>query len=291
MTAVIGGPGVAAAVQPSDVQVAGKRRHRRSVTAVWIGRAALAVIVIGGWQWFTTAGWVDPFFFGQPSEIWHSLVKLFTQGTAFGTIWENLWVTAKEAFGGFLLGTLAGVVIGIVLGSNRYLSSVVGPYIRIVNSIPRIILGSIFIVAFGLGTFPKILLAAVLVFFIVFFNAFQGVREVDQNLIANVRVLGASPVQVARHVTIPSAMTWIIASLHTAFGFAIVGALVAEVLGAQKGIGLIISQAQGTFDPNTVFACMVIIAIVTLGAEFFISLLEHRLLKWRPPSRSEAPAI
>jgi len=274
-----------------DIQAAGRRKHRRSVTAVWIGRIALAVIVVGGWQWFTTAGWVDPFFFGQPSEIWNSLVRLFSQGTAFGTIWENLWVTAKEAFGGFLLGTLAGVVLGILLGSNRYLSSVVGPYIRIVNSIPRIILGSIFIVAFGLGTFPKILLAAVLVFFIVFFNAFQGVREVDQNLIANVRVLGASPTQVARHVTIPSAMTWIIASLHTAFGFAIVGALVAEVLGAQKGIGLIISEAQGTFDPNTVFACMVIIAIVTLGAEFFISLLEHRLLKWRPPSRSEAPAI
>jgi len=291
MTAVIGGPGVAPAVRPADLKVAGKRRHRRSVTAVWIGRIALAVIVIGGWQWFTTVGWVDKFFFGQPSEIWNSLVRLFTKGTAFGSIWDNLWVTAKEAFGGFLLGTLAGVVLGILLGSNRYLSAVVGPYIRIVNSIPRIILGSIFIVAFGLGTFPKILLAAVLVFFIVFFNAFQGVREVDQNLIANVRVLGASPLQVARHVTIPSAMTWIIASLHTAFGFAIVGALVAEVLGAQKGIGLIISEAQGTFDPNTVFACMVIIAIVTLGAEFFISLLEHSLLKWRPPSRSEAPAI
>jgi len=291
MTAVIGGPGAAAAVQPADLQVAAKRTNRRRVAAVWIGRVALAVVVIGGWQWFTTAGWVDKFFFGQPSEIWNSLVRLFSKGTAFGSIWENLWVTAKEAFGGFLLGTLAGVVLGILLGSNRYLSSVVGPYIRIVNSIPRIILGSIFIVAFGLGTFPKVLLAAVLVFFIVFFNAFQGVREVDPNLVANVRVLGASPMQVARHVTIPSAMTWIIASLHTAFGFAIVGALVAEVLGSQKGIGLIISQAQGTFDPNTVFACMVIIAVVTLGAEFLISLLEHSLLKWRPPSRSEAPAI
>ncbi len=291
MTAVIGGPGAAAAVQPSDLQVAGKRRNRRRVTGVWLGRIAVAVIVIGGWQWFTDAGWVDKFFFGQPSAVWDSLVKLFTKGTAFGSIWENLWVTVREAFGGFLLGTLAGVVIGILLGSNRYLSAVTGPYIRIVNSIPRIILGSIFIVAFGLGMFPKILLAAVLVFFIVFFNAFQGVREVDQNLIANVRVLGASPLQVARHVTIPSAMSWIIASLHTAFGFAIVGALVAEVLGAQRGIGLIISQAQGTFDPDTVFACMVIIAVVTLGAEFLISLLEHSLLKWRPPSRSEAPAI
>jgi NitT/TauT family transport system permease protein len=291
MTTAIQRPGTETAAQPVELQVAGRRKSRRRVRAIWIGRIALAVIVIGGWQWFTAAGWVDKFFFGQPSEIWNSLVKLFTKGTAFGSIWENLWVTAKEAFGGFLLGTLAGVVLGILLGSNRYLSAVVGPYIRVVNSIPRIILGSIFIVAFGLGAFPKVLLAAVLVFFIVFFNAFQGVREVDPNLVANVRVLGASPSQVAAHVTIPSAMTWIIASLHTAFGFAIVGALVAEVLGAQKGVGLIISQAQGTFDPNTVFACMVIIAVVTLGAEFLISLLEHSLLKWRPPSRSEAAAI
>jgi len=291
MTTVIGGPGTAAAVQPADLQAAGRRRNRRRRAAIWIGRVALAVVVIGGWQWFTAVGWVDKFFFGQPSMIWDSLVKLFTKGTAFGSIWDNLWVTVREAFGGFLLGTLAGVVVGILLGSNRYLSAVAGPYIRIVNSIPRIILGSIFIVAFGLGMFPKILLAAVLVFFIVFFNAFQGVREVDPNLIANVRVLGASPTQVAVHVTIPSAMAWIIASLHTAFGFAIVGALVAEVLGAQKGIGLIISQAQGTFDPNAVFACMAIIAVVTLGAEFFISLLEHSVLKWRPPSRSEAQAV
>lgn len=269
----------------------GRAKARRRSVSIWIGRVVLAVAVVGGWQWFTTVGWVDKFFFGQPSEIWDSLVKLFTEGTAFGTIWENLGVTAQEAFFGFLLGTLVGVVLGILLGSNKYLSAVVGPYIRIVNSIPRIVLGSIFIVAFGLGVFPKILLAAVLVFFVVFFNAFQGVREVDQNLVANVRVLGASPYQVAVHVTIPSAMTWIIASLHTAFGFAIIGALVAEVLGAQKGIGLIISQAQGTFDPNTVFACMVIIAVVTLFAEFLINLLEHRLLKWRPPNRSEAQAI
>ncbi|WP_427133986.1 ABC transporter permease [Pseudarthrobacter sp. S9] len=277
--------------QPTEQQDSARRAMKRRTMWIWIGRIVLAVIVIGGWQWFTAVGWVDKFFFGQPSGIWNSLVLLFTEGTAFGTIWENLWITVQEAFMGFLLGTFVGVVLGILLGSNKYLSAVVGPYIRIVNSIPRIVLGSIFIVAFGLGTFPKVLLAAVLVFFIVFFNAFQGVREVDQNLVGNVRVLGASPLQVAAHVTIPSAMTWIIASLHSAFGFAIIGALVAEVLGAQHGIGLIISQAQGTFDPDTVFACMVIIAVVTLGAEYLISLLEDSLLKWRPPSRSEAQAI
>src|SRR6478752_833116 len=291
MTTLVQGETVNSREQQAAAVQSGKASHRRRTAAIWVGRAALAVAVVGGWQWFTEEGWVDKFFFGQPSEIWNSLVMLFTEGTAFGTIWENLGVTMEEAVLGFLLGTFVGVVLGILLGSNKYLSAVVGPYIRIVNSIPRIVLGSIFIVAFGLGVFPKILLAAVLVFFVVFFNAFQGVREVDPNLVANVRVLGASPSQVARHVTIPSAMTWIIASLHTAFGFAIIGALVAEVLGAQHGIGLIISQSQGNFDPNTVFACMVIVAVVTLLAEYLITLLEKALLKWRPPSRSEAQAI
>jgi NitT/TauT family transport system permease protein len=274
-----------------DLAENARRARARNRTWVWVGRAVVAVVFVGGWQLLTTIGVLDKFFYGQPTAVWNSLVTLFTVGTAFGSIWENLGITVQEALEGFVFGTIAGVVIGILLGSNRYLSNVFSPYIKVLNSIPRIVLGSIFIVAFGLGVGPKILLAAVLVFFAVFFNAFQGVREVDQNLVANVRVLGASSFGVARHVTIPSAMTWIIASLHTAFGFAIIGALVAEVLGAQKGIGLIISQAQGTFDPDTVFACMVIIAVITLGAEFLIGLLEHRLLKWRPPNRSEAQSI
>ena len=267
------------------------RWRRRGL--VWGGRALLLVVVLGGWQLCTMGKHpvVDPFFFGQPTGIWHRLIKYFADGTAFGSYWDQIYTTLKEAVLGFLIGTVAGIVVGVALGSSRLLSDVFGPYIKVVNAIPRIVLGSIFIVAFGLGMPAKVLLAAVLVFFAVFFNAFQGVREVDPNLVSNVRVLGASPLQVARHVTIPSAMTWIIASLHTAFGFAIIGALVAEVLGAQRGIGLIISQAQGSFDPNTVFACMVIIAAFTLVAEYLISLLEKRVLRWRPPTRSEASSI
>ncbi|MDP5228429.1 MULTISPECIES: ABC transporter permease [Arthrobacter] len=276
---------------PVDLQAAARRGAQRRRLWIWAGRIGVAVIVFGGWQLFTELGWVDKFFFGQPTQIWEALVKLFTEGTSFGSIWENIWITMQEALYGFVAGTLAGGLLGILLGSNKYLSAVMGPYIRIVNSIPRIVLGSIFMVAFGLGMFPKALLAAVLVFFVVFFNAFQGVREVDQNLVANVRVLGASPLQVAMNVTIPSAMTWIIASFHTALGFAIIGALVAEVLGAQQGLGLIISQAQGSFDPDTVFACMVIISVITLAAEYLIGLLEKSLLKWRPPNRSEAASI
>ncbi|MEU3338014.1 ABC transporter permease [Streptomyces sp. NPDC002144] len=286
-------------VSPASVANGGKgsaasaaqRAARRRVARVWAGRVGLAVVVIGGWQAFTTWGIVDPFFFGQPSGIWHRLIDLFQHGTQFGSFYANIWTTIQEALVGFVVGSLAGIVFGVALGQSRYLSDVLGPYIKMVNAIPRIVLGSIFIVAFGIGVTPKILLAAVLVFFIVFFNAFQGVREVDRNVLANVRVLGASRMQITRHVIVPSALTWIIASLHSAFGFAIVGALVGEVLGAQSGLGLVIKTAQNNFDPNGVFATMLVIAVIVLGAEWLIGKLEHRLLAWRPPAPSEANTL
>jgi len=149
------------------------------------------------------------------------------------------------------------------------------------------VLGALFTVALGLGTSSKVLLAGVLVFFVVFFNAFQGVREVDRNLINNARVLGASRMQVTRHVVLPSAVTWIIASLHVAFGFAIIGAIVGEYMGAQKGLGLVIATSQNNFNPNGVFAAMFIIAIVALTAEGIIGWVERRLLAWRPASSTE----
>jgi NitT/TauT family transport system permease protein len=154
------------------------------------------------------------------------------------------------------------------------------------NSIPRIVLGSIFLVWLGLGIPSKVALAVVLVFFAVFFNAYQGTREVDRNYMANARILGASRSQVTRQVVLPSAFTWIIASMHVSFGFALIGAIVGEFLGAQRGLGLLIQQAQGSFNPNGVFAAMVIIAAVALITEGFIGLLEKKLLAWRPPAVS-----
>ncbi|MFF4357118.1 ABC transporter permease [Streptomyces sp. NPDC001604] len=273
---------------PVSATSAARRAVRRRIALVWAGRVGLAVLVIGGWQAFTAWGIVDKFFFGQPSGIAQRLVDLIRHGTEFGSFYANIWTTLQEALAGFALGSVTGVIFGVVLGQSRYLSDVLGPYIKMVNAIPRIVLGSIFIVAFGIGVLPKILLAAVLVFFIVFFNAFQGVREVDPNILANTRVLGASQMQITRHVIVPSALTWIIASLHSAFGFAIVGALVGEVLGAQSGLGLVIKTAQNNFDPNGVFATMLVISVIVLGAEWLIGKLEHRLLSWRPPAPSEA---
>jgi NitT/TauT family transport system permease protein len=268
-----------------------RRRIRRRRGLVWSGRIALAVFIIGGWQLFTHLKIVDPFFWGQPSGIVTQLRDWINHGTQYGSIWLQIWVTMKEALLGFFFGVLGGVLLGVVLGMVPLAAEVLGPFIKVVNAIPRIVLGSLFTVALGLGTSSKVLLAGVLVFFVVFFNAFQGVHEVDRNLLNNARVLGASRLQIARTVVVPSSLTWIIASLHVAFGFAIIGAIVGEYLGAQKGLGLVIASSQNNFNPNGVFGAMLIIAILALTAEWLIGRLERRVLAWRPPSASEAAAV
>jgi NitT/TauT family transport system permease protein len=234
---------------------------------------------------------VDPFFFGQPSGVVSKLADWARHGTGFGSIWLQVWTTMEEAILGFLIGVAGGVVLGVLLGQVRFLSEVLSPYIKAVNALPRIVLGSIFLIFLGLGAPSKIVLAAFLVFFVVFFNAFQGVREVDGNLVNNVRILGASRLQVVRNVVIPSALTWIIASLHVAFGFAVIGAIVGEFLGAQHGLGVIIADSQNNFDADGIFAGMVIIGAIALVAEWLISLLERRLLAWRPQTATEAAGL
>src|SRR6195256_5890627 len=208
------------------------RRRARLVLALRLG---VLVFLVGGWELGVRFGLIDPFFFGQPSGIVDKLIDWFSNGTSIGPLWKQIWVTIYEAGAGFLIGAVMGILCGIALGRNQLLSDVFSIYIKVANSIPRVVLGSIFIVALGLGAASKIALAVVMVFFVVFANAFQGVREADKNLIANARILGASDWQMTRAVVIPSALSWILASLHVSFGFALVGAIVGEFLGDRAG--------------------------------------------------------
>ncbi|MGH3290493.1 MAG: ABC transporter permease [Trebonia sp.] len=258
---------------------------------VLAAQVALLIIVFGGWQLFTSLKIVDPFFFGQPSGIATTLVNWAKHGTGFGSLWQQVWTTMEEAILGFLIGVAGGIVAGVLLGQVRFLSEVLSPYIKAVNALPRIVLGALFVVVFGLGIESKVVLASFLVFFVVFFNAFQGVREVDGNLVNNVRILGASRLQVIRNVVLPSAMTWIIASLHVAFGFAVIGAIVGEILGAQHGLGVLITDSQNNFETNGIFAGMLIITAIALVAEWLISRLERRLLAWRPQTAVESSTL
>lgn len=263
------------------------RRRGRLVTTL---RIALLVVLLGTWEIAARTHLIDPFFFAMPSAIAVQLWTWITSGTSQGPLWGELLVTLEETVLGFLIGAILGVLFGIVLGRDKLLADVFSIYIKVANSIPRIVLGSIFVIALGLGMQSKIALAVVMVFFVVFANAFQGVREADRALITNARILGASPFAVTTTVIIPAAMSWILASLHVSFGFALVGAVVGEFLGSRHGIGLLIATEQGLFSPAGVFAAMIVLAAVALAADYGLTWAENRLLRWRPPSFSDIGA-
>jgi NitT/TauT family transport system permease protein len=275
--------------EASSVRVAQARRQRiRRRVLVNLTRTLILVVFIGLWQALAATKVIDTFYFGKPSGICSKLWSWIRHGTSQGSLWDQIWVTLQETLMGFGIGVVLGVVFGVLLGRLSFLADVFAPYIKTLNSIPRILLGSVFAIWFGLGISSKVTLAAVLVFFGVFFNAFQGAREVDRNLIANARILGASNTKVTLQIVVPSALSWITTSLHVAFGFAVTGAIVGELLGAQQGLGLLIFQAQANFDPNGVYAGLVITAAFALAAEGLITLLERRLLRWQPrPQRSD----
>jgi len=262
-------------------RVAQRRLHQRHALIVGL-RVLVLVLVLGGWELAGRLKWIDPFFFSMPSLIYAQIVDWFANGTSQGPLLLQVWVTLEETILGFLIGSAGGIVCGVVLGRNKLLSDVFSLYIQIANSIPRVVLGSIFVIALGLGMASKVALAVVMVFFVVFGNAFQGVREADRYMIANAQILGASRRQVTTSVVIPSALSWILASLHVSFGFALVGAVVGEFLGSKQGIGLLISTAQGAFNAGGVFAAMIVLAVVALSADYLLTALERRLLKWRP---------
>jgi NitT/TauT family transport system permease protein len=271
----------------SDLAARRARDERRRRLNVLVLRVLFAVVWLGSWELTTRIGWVDKFFFAQPSEIALRLWTWFTEGTVLGPLWEQVLVTMEETIGGFVVGSILGIVVGVSLGRSRLLSDVLGVYIKAANSIPRVVLGALFAISLGLDIRSKIATAAVLVFFVVFFNAFQGVREVDRNLLANARILGADSRRLTTEIIIPSAMSWIIASLHTSFGLALVGAVVGELFGATQGVGELIYSAKNLFDANGVFAGMLLLAVLALVAEALITALENRLIKWRPQVAAE----
>src|SRR6202048_1180015 len=279
-----GAPQVPAPAPITDLSARSVRARRRYQFNVYALRILTAAIVLGAWElsprYAPTV--IDPFFWGQPSGIWHQLVVWFTDETALGPLWKQVLVTMEETVGGFIVGTIAGVVFGVLMGRNRLLSDVFSIYIKAANAIPRVVLGALFAISLGLDIRSKIATAAVLVFFVVFFNAFQGVREVDRNLIANARILGANDRKLTTEVIIPAALSWIIASLHISFGLALVGAVVGELFGATEGVGQLIYSAEHNFNANGVFAGMLLLAAMALIAEAIITALENRLIKWRP---------
>jgi NitT/TauT family transport system permease protein len=258
---------------------------------VW--QIALLLVLLLGWHLASRNSNVA-FFFGQPVQVfgrvWSWFMPfgfgpnaLFPDGLPGNAdIYGHLGVTLLETLLAFALGTALGMAFGLWLALSPVASLILDPYIKAANSMPRVILAPIFGLWFGLGIWSKVALAVTLVFFIVFFNVYQGVREVSPVVLANAKMLGANQRQLLRTVYLPSATSWVFSSLHTSVGLAFVGAVVGEYLGSARGVGYLILQAEGTFDVNTVFAGILVLTAFALVLDAIVGMIERRLMTWQP---------
>src|SRR3954462_11048160 len=218
------------------------------------------------------------FFFSTPLDVLVRVVKEF----ASTDIWHHLWITSVETVLAFAIGAAGGILFGFLFARRETLALLFAPYIKAANVPPRVALAPIFALWFGLGIWSKVALGFTLVFFIVLFNVYQGVREVSPVVLANARLLGMNERQLLRHVYWPAALTWVFSSLHTSVGFALVGAVVGEYLGSSAGLGYKIHEAESVFDVTGVFAGMLILSSFVILIDMLVTRIENRLLVWRP---------
>ena len=257
----------------------------------WQGVLLAAIFVF--WWAMTKPGLIPPFFFesetqaafffGEPITIFQRIWSWFFTDR---DIYEHLAVTLWETVLAFGIGTVSGLLVGLWLGLSPRAAAICDPFIKGLNSCPRVILAPIFAVWFGLGPASKVALGVTIVFFIVFFNVFQGVREVNVNVLNSVRMLGATRAQQLTAVYLPSAMSWVFSSLHSSVGMAFVGAVIGEYLGSARGVGYLILQAEGTFDINTVMAGILVLTLFAVILDWFVGLAAARLMRWQPKTSS-----
>ena len=276
---------------------------KHSSLKVLLWQIAILVVTFVIWEWGfdlrkvsvfkpLVPSLLDPYFISKPSAIWTSFLKLgcFTDKAGFAACFDansnNLWlatiVTLKNMFWGFIGGTMSGVVMGLLLGRSDYLARIFGPYVVAANSIPRIALVPLIILMFGLGDMSKIVTAWIVVFFVVFFNTFEGTRSVDRDQIAAARLLGANELTVLRTVVIPSALAWVFASLTPAVSFALIGVIVGEFIGAERGLGKLIIEAEARANAAEMMVAIFVMMIVGIILAFFVRRVQSYLLRWQP---------
>ncbi len=268
-------------------------QHARQAMKLRIWQLAVLFVIFFVWWLLTKPGLVPTFvfdndtqaafFFGEPLVIFTRIWEWFVTNA---DIYPHLLTTLIETMLAFVIGTVSGGAVGMWLALSPFAAAVADPFIKGLNSMPRVILAPIFAVWFGLGIASKVALGVTLVFFIVFFNVYQGVREVNPNVLASARMLGANRTQLMRAVYLPSAMSWVFSSLHTSVGMAFVGAVIGEYLGSSQGVGYLILQAEGVFDINTVMAGILVLTVFALILDWIVGLVERRAMRWQPKAGS-----
>lgn len=256
-------------------------RNQRSVL-VWGLRVAVLAVVVIVWQ-VLSGPVLDPTFISRPSDIYARLVDWLGDGT----LADNTWITVQEIVIGFVIGAFAGAVTAYIFTGFGLLYDVLEPIVMALYAIPKVALAPLFIVWFGIGLEMKVLLAAISVFFLVFINTAAGVRDVDRGLIDAVRLMGASRLTIVRKVVLPASLNGLITGLRVAVPYALIGAVIGELVASNHGLGFLINDSAARFDIAGVFATVLVLTVVAAVLNIAVGTLAKRANRWKPPTSQE----
>ena len=256
------------------------RTQRLRAMGMLLGQIVLGIVLLLFWQG-ASGRMVDNFFISNPLDVGARLLGWTLDGSIFAHIWATVYATMM----GFFIGAIGGAVLGVWLGVSPIASRLLNPYLNALNALPKVALAPLFVLWFGLGIESKIALAAVLVLFLVFLNTFAGVREVDQDLIDGARLMRATRMQVIVKVIIPSAMSWVFAGLRISVPYALIGAVLGEMIAANRGLGYLVQFSGAQFDTAGVFAVLIVIALLAVALNFLVDTVQSRIERWRIVSR------
>jgi NitT/TauT family transport system permease protein len=249
-------------------------RHEWLSIMLW--RLAIMIVGLGLWE-YASGRLIKPFWISSPSEIWARL----SEWIATGELWMHVEVTLTETVLGFIFGAASGIAVGLALGLNRRLAAVLDPFIIAFYSLPKIALAPLFILWFGVGLTSKVVLATFVVFFLVFYNTYAGTLAVEAELVDVLRLMGARRSQIIRKVILPSALIWIFTGMKSSVPYALIGAVVGEMMASNKGLGYLIQAAAGQYDTGGVFAALFVLMIIATGLHEILKQSERVLLRWK----------
>jgi NitT/TauT family transport system permease protein len=270
-----------------SARVKPRRSRRRSTAAIVAMQVLVLIAILAAWQWlpsihalrnFSVA--FDPFFISSPDRVYHRVSDLLTGAGSTPAVWPNLWVTLKATLIGVAIGTVTGAIAGLVLSNNDTLERVANPFVAFFNSMPRVALVPIFVIIAGPTATASALVAVVVVFFLVFYNAFAGGSSVPIQTVQNAQLLGASPSEVMRQVRLPYVMVWTFTALPNALSFGLVAVVTAEILTGQIGMGALLAQSINTVDSTLTFSVVVILSLVGVLLVTLADLVKARALHW-----------
>lgn len=247
-------------------------------------QTAIFVLFIGGWE-IASRFYVRELFLPAPSRIVSALPENFSG------IMQHTWITVSEALLGFLIGGLTGFCTGLVLGRSYLADRVVAPYFNALYSIPKIALAPLFLLWFGIGISSKVALAALLVFFLMHFSMYSGVRNMDDRLLRMVEIMGGNRWHVFRYAIVPSALPWVISGIRVSFPYAFIGAITGEFIASNRGLGYMITWFQGTFETRNMFAYLLVLVLMVSLVNYGLGKLEAYLMRWKQTDQQGGPPL